>query len=222
MGVGLSYFSADGEEGYPGNLSVRVVYVLTDDNELRIDYAAETDKPTPVNLTNHAYFNLAGAENASILDHELLLMANRFTPVGDDLNPTGEIMPVEGTPLDFRTPTAIGARISQLPSSLGGYDHNFVLNNDCGKLALAARVYEPSTGRVMEIFTTEPGVQFYSSNFLDGSIEGKKGVFYRKHHALCLETQHFPDSVNHTNFPSTILRPGQTYTQTTIHRFSVK
>ena len=222
IGVGLSYSSPDGEEGYPGNLSARVVYVLTDDNELRIDFAAKTDKPTPVNLSNHAYFNLAGAENTDILGHELLLVADRFTPVDDTLIPTGEIKPVEGTPLDFREPTAIGARILQIAGSPGGYDHNFVLNNDCGKLATAARVYEPSTGRVMEILTTEPGVQFYSGNFLDGSIKGKKGVFYRKHHGFCLETQHFPDSVNHPNFPSTILRPGKTYTQTTIHRFSVK
>ncbi|HYW01016.1 MAG TPA: hypothetical protein VE862_06070, partial [Candidatus Acidoferrum sp.] len=150
------------------------------------------------------------------------LLADRFTPVDDALIPTGEIMPVEGTPLDFRTPTPIGARILEIPGNPGGYDHNFVLNNDGGKLAMAARVYEPSTGRVMEVLTTEPGVQLYSSNSLDGSIKGKKGVFYRKHHGLCLETQHFPDSPNHTNFPSIILRPGKTYTQTTIYRFSAK
>ena len=221
-GVGFNYFSADGEDGYPGNVSARVVYVLTDDNELRIDYTAKTDKPTPVNLSNHAYFNLAGAENTDILGHELLLMADSFTAIDDTLNPTGEIMSVQGTPLDLRTPTPIGARIMQIPGNVGGYDHNFILNNDSGRLTMAARVYEPSTGRVMEILTTQPGVQFYTSNFLDGSIKGKKGVAYRKHHAFCLETQHFPDSVNHPNFPSIILRPGQTYRQTTVHRFSVK
>jgi aldose 1-epimerase len=221
-GVGLSYFSPDGEDGYPGNVSARVEYVLTDENELRIDYTAKTDKPTPVNLSNHAYFNLAGAENTDILGHELLLVADRFTAIDDTLNPTGEIVSVKDTPLDFRKSTAIGARINQIPGNVGGYDHNFILNNDSERLAVAARVCEPSTGRVMEILTTEPGVQFYTSNFLDGSIKGKKGVSYRKHHAFCLETQHFPDSVNHSNFPSTILRPGQTYTQTTVHRFSVK
>lgn len=221
-GVGFNYLSTDGEDGYPGNVSARVEYVLTDENELRTDYTAKTDKPTPVNLSNHAYFNLAGAENTDILGHELLLVADRFTAIDDTLNPTGEIVSVQDTPLDFRKSTVIGARIKQIPSSIGGYDHNFILNNDSGKLALAARVYEPSTRRIMEISSTEPGVQFYTSNFLDGSIKGKKGVSYRKHHALCLEMQHFPDSVNHTNFPSIILKPGQTYTQTTVHRFSVK
>jgi aldose 1-epimerase len=221
-GIGLSYFSPDGEEGYPGNLSAKVVYVLSDDNELRIEYTATTDKPTPVNLSNHAYFNLAGAENTDIVGHELLLAADRFTPTDDSLIPTGEIKPVEGTPLDFRQSTAMGARILQVPNSPGGYDHNFVLNNGHGKLATAARVYEPTTGRLMEILTTQPGIQFYTGNFLDSSIKGKEGVTYRKHHGFCLETQHFPDSVNHPNFPSTILRPGETYAQTTIHRFSVR
>jgi aldose 1-epimerase len=222
MGVELTYLSPDEEQGYPGNLSVRVLYVLTDNDELKIDYLAKTDKPTPVNLSNHSYFNLAGAENTGILDHELTLMADRFTPVDDTLIPTGQIKSVESTPLDFREPKAIGARIGQIAGSPGGYDHNFVLNGDYGKLVMAARVYERTTGRVMQILTTQPGIQFYSGNFLDGSIKGKKGVLYKKHQGFCLETQHFPDSVNHPNFPSTILRPGETYSQTTIHRFSVK
>jgi aldose 1-epimerase len=218
-GVKFSYLSHDGEEGYPGNLSVAVTYVLTEDNELRIEYVASSDKVTPVNLTNHSYFNLAGAENGNILQHELSLAADHFTPVDDELIPTGEIRQVKDTPLDFRKSRSIGARITELP---GGYDHNFVLNQSGKGLTSAAHVYEPTTGRSMEILTTEPGIQFYSGNFLDGSLKGKKGVMYGKHQAFCLETQHFPDSVNHPNFPTTVLRPGETYTQTTIHRFSTK
>jgi aldose 1-epimerase len=218
-GVKFTYLSPDGEEGYPGNLSVSVTYVLTEDNELRIEYAASTDKATPVNLTNHSYFNLAGAEHTDILKHELSLAADHFTPVDEELTPTGEIRPVKDTPMDFRKSTSIGARIREVP---GGYDHNFVLNRSGEGLTSAAYVYEPTSGRCMEILTTEPGIQFYTGNFLDGSLKGKKGVVYGKHQGFCLETQHFPDSVNHPNFPSTILRPGETYTQTTIHRFSTK
>jgi aldose 1-epimerase len=218
-GVKFSYLSHNGEEGYPGNLSVTVTYVLTEDNELRIEYVASSDKATPVNLTNHSYFNLAGAENGSILQHELSLAADHFTAVNDESIPTGEIRPVNDTPLDFRKSRSIGAHIRELP---GGYDHNFVLNRSGKGLTSAAYVYEPATGRSMEILTTEPGMQFYSGNFLDGSIKGKKGVAYGKHQGFCLETQHFPDSVNHPNFPTTILRPGETYTQITIHRFSAK
>jgi aldose 1-epimerase len=218
-GVKFSYFSHDGEEGYPGNLSVAVTYVLTEENELRIEYVASCDKATLVNLTNHSYLNLAGAEHTNILGHELSLAADHFTPVDDGLIPTGEIRTVRGTPLDFRKSTSIGARISELP---GGYDHNFVVNRSDKGLTSAACVYEPTTGRTMEILTTEPGIQFYSGNFLDGSLKGKKGIVYGKHHGFCLETQHFPDSVNHPNFPTTILRPGEIYAQTTIHRFSTK
>jgi len=218
VAVKLEYFSPDGEEGYPGDLSVSVLYVVSDNNELKICYTAKTDKPTPVNLTNHSYFNLVGAENGDILGHELMLKAEQFTPTDELIVPTGEIAKVANTPLDFREPTAIGARIKNIPG-LDGYDHNFVLN--AGHEELAARVYEPTSGRVMEVATTEPGVQFYSSNSFDGSIIGKRGVRYRKHHGFCLETQHFPDSVNHPNFPSTILPPADTYTQTTIYRFSV-
>jgi aldose 1-epimerase len=198
---------------------VEVTYVLADDNELRVEYVASSDKATPVNLTNHSYFNLAGAEKGNVLQHELSLSADQFTPVNDELIPTGEIKAVKDTPLDFRKPRMIGARIAELPS---GYDHNFVLNRSGEGLILAASVYEPTTGRSMEILTTEPGIQFYSGNFLDESLKGKKGVVYGKHQGFCLEAQHFPDSVNHPNFPTTILRPGETYTQTTIHRFSTK
>jgi aldose 1-epimerase len=218
-GVKFSYLSHDGEEGYPGNLSVSVTYLLTEDDEFRIEYVASSDKVTPINLTNHSYFNLAGAEHTNILEHVLSLAADHYTPVDDELIPTGEIRPVKDTPLDFRQPHPIGARLTELP---GGYDHNFVLNQSGEGLKSAAYVYEPTTGRCMEIFTTEPGIQFYSGNFLDGSLKGKRGVAYKKHQGFCLETQHFPDSVNHPNFPTTILRPGRTYTQTTIHRFSTK
>jgi aldose 1-epimerase len=205
----LSYLSKDGEESYPGNLEAVVDYGLSG-NELRIEYRASTDRDTIVNLTNHSYFNLAGA--GTILDHELTLHADSFTPVDDDLIPTGEIKSVAGTPMDFRNSRAIGSEVD--------YDHNFVLNNWDGSLRPAARLYEPTTGRVVEILTTEPGMQFYSGKFLDGSLIGKKGVAYEKYTGLCLEPQHFPDAPNHPNFPSTVLRPGEEYNQTTIIRFS--
>jgi len=221
--VTFRYTSPDGEEGYPGTLSARVTYTLTDRDELRFEYAATTDKPTVVNLTQHSYFNLTGGKT-DILGHQLTLDADRFTPVDAALIPLGPLTPVEGTPFDFRKPTAIGARIGQDDEQLrrgGGYDHNFVVNRTGEGLVHAARVVDPVSGRTLDVQTTEPGVQFYSGNFLDGTVTGKGGVVYKKRWALCLETQHFPDSPNQPTFPSTVLRPGQEYRSKTVLTFGV-
>ena len=222
VGVRLTHTSPDGDEGYPGTLNATVTYTLTDRNELVIDYEAATDRATPINLTQHSYFNLAGS--GDILGHVLTIAADRFTPVDSTLIPTGDLAPVEGTPFDFRSPHRIGARIDEDDVQLrygGGYDHNFVLNPDGPVLELAARLVDSISGRTLEIRTTEPGVQFYSGNFLDGSITGKGGVVYGHRSALCLETQHFPDSPNHPEFPSAILEPGQTYRSQTVWTFGI-
>ena len=220
-GVTLQYRSPDGEEGYPGNLAVEVGFALTPDDALWIDYRASTDRPTPVNLTNHSFFNLG--PDADILGHELKLFAERFTPIDDSLIPIGELRAVAGTAFDFRTPARVGARIDADDVQLrraGGYDHNFVLAGKNGRLAVAAEVYERKSGRAMRVLTTEPGLQFYSGNFLDGSITGKNRAAYTRRYGLCLEAQHYPDSPNQPHFPSTILMPGVKYRQTTVYQFS--
>lgn len=221
----LTYLSKDGEEGFPGNLNVTATYTLTDDNELRLEFTATTDKPTVVNLTHHSYFNLRGQGNGDILGHEVYIDANKTTPVDSELIPTGELASVDGTPFDFRKPTAIGARIDDPNTILQygpGYDHNWVINKPLGKLGLAARVYEPTTGRVMEVLSTEPGLQFYAGNFLDGTLTGKEGKVYQRRTAFCMEPQHFPDSPNKPQFPTTELKPGQTYHNVIIYKFSTR
>lgn len=216
----LTYVSPDGEEGYPGKLTATVTYTLTNDNEIKIDYNATTDKATPVNLTNHSYFNLAAGQANDALDHVVTLNADKYTVVNESLIPTGELRDVKGTEMDFTSPHAIGERVNKVEG--GGYDHNYVLSDADGTLKKAATVYEPTSGRVMEVFTTEPGIQFYSGNFLDGTITGSGNKTYQKHYGFALETQHFPDSPNQPKFPSTILEPDETYESTTVYKFSVR
>ena len=223
-GVELKYVSKDGEEGFPGNLTTTVRYTLKG-NELRIDYTATSDADTVLNLTNHSYFNLKGQGNGDILGHAMKINAHRYTPVDKNLIPTGELAPVAGTPFDFLEPTAIGARIDADNEQLKlarGYDQNWVLEGDGKKVIVAAEAYEPTTGRVLEVLTDQPGIQFYTGNFLDGSVTGTDGKVYKKRYAFCLETQHYPDSPNHPEFPTTELKPGQTFRSTTVYRFSAR
>jgi aldose 1-epimerase len=218
--VRFTFDSPDGDEGFPGAVSISVTYTLTESNELKLNYKATTDKATPLNLTNHTYFNLGGEKD--ILSHVMYLNADKYTPVDSTLIPTGEILPVKGTPLDFTAPVAIGAHIAEMQGKPGGYDHNYVVNGEMGKMRIAARAYDPESGRQMEVWTVEPGVQFYSGNFLDGTLTGKRGMVYNQHAGFCLETQHFPDSVNQPKFPSVIVHPGATYHTETILKFSTK
>ena len=224
VGLALTYLSPDGEEGYPGNLSVTMTYTLTRENGLRMDYTAATDKPTIVNLTNHAYFNLADGGESPILEHILTIDADKVIPVDETAIPLGEMMPVESTPFDFRTPKAIGKHIDAEHPQIRcghGYDHNFILNGQPGQLRLAARVSDPKTGRVLEVHTGEPGIQLYTGNFLDGTLTGKGGTVYQQRTGFCLETQHYPDSPNRPDFPSTVLNPGETYRTATVYQFLV-
>jgi len=221
--VRLTCTSPDGEEGYPGTLTTSVTYTVTKNSELRVEYRATTDKTTILNLTQHSYFNLAGPGSGTILDHEVTLAADEYTPVDATQIPTGAIESVKGTPLDLTSSTRIGEHINEIKAKPVGYDHNFVVRGEAGKSPrFAAKVREPKSGRVLEVFTTEPGVQFYTGNSLNGTVQGKGGVVYKQYQGFCLETQHYPDSIHHPNFPSTVLEPGKTYTQTTIFKFSAE